>query len=215
MGRIVWVVCCLASLAACVGLPAAEQPARRFRVGEALFIADFEEPYGWDQYDSDGLSLLITDGVYRAELSRPNLYLWGLNRQMHSDVVIEAEAYVRSSYARGIYGLMCRAGAENDSRGYAFLVSVNGSFSIRRSNGTAFDPLVQWQSHSAIRRGPARNRLRAVCQQDYLAFYINGEFIADIFDERYSRGLGGVVVGVTDDGRVAVDFDNFSIWQAE
>lgn len=99
----------------------------------------------------------------------------------------------------------------NNGDGYLFLIEGNGRFAIMRSRGRSITPLVDWTSSSAIRTGPAENRLRAVCMGTYLALYINGEFMADTSDDTYTSGQVGLVAAAASRLGVQVSFDNLSV----
>lgn len=102
----------------------------------------------------------------------------------------------------------------NNGDGYLFLVRGDGNFAIMRSRGRSITPLVDWTANSAIKPGPAENRIRAVCMDDYLAMYANGTFLGDATDDTYSQGQ----VALADAGStrlgVQVSFDNLSVSEA-
>jgi hypothetical protein len=99
----------------------------------------------------------------------------------------------------------------NNGDGYLFLVEGNGRFSIMRSRGRQLTPLVNWSSSDKIKTGPARNQIRAVCLGNYLAMYVNGQFLADATDDTYARGQIGLVAAGASRLGVQVDFDNLSV----
>lgn len=212
--RILMLALLSAMLVGCIAALPPPQATRSFSLGELQFEEEFDQPGNWDTYNLEGVFLNIEDGAYHMQVSLEDRYVWGLNREAHDNAVIETEVFLRSDYERSIMGIMCRASSQNNSRGYFFLISANGNFSIRRSDGTALEPLVRWQPSTAIRLGSDRNRLRAVCVGDYLAFYINGEFVAETRDHLYRAGFAGLAVGVAGTGDVDAVFDHVSIWEA-
>jgi hypothetical protein len=54
---------------------------------------------------------------------------------------------------------------------------------------------VPWQASSAVRRGTQANTIRAVCVEDYLALFVNDVFVAETFDDEFTRGQAGVALG--------------------
>jgi hypothetical protein len=98
--------------------------------------------------------------------------------------------------------------------GYLFLIQGAGSYGIFKARGRALIPLVDWTTSDIIHLGPDTNHLRAVCLGDYLAFYINGEFIADAVDDEYQQGQVGMVASASNILGVRVEFDNLTIAQA-
>jgi hypothetical protein len=102
-----------------------------------------------------------------------------------------------------------------DGDGYLFLIQGNGSFAIMRSRNRALTPLVDWRASGEINQGAARNQLRAVCVEDYLAFYINGTFVADVRDGEYSSGQVALLGSAANRLGLRVDFDNLKVSEAE
>lgn len=99
--------------------------------------------------------------------------------------------------------------------GYVFLVQGSGSYAIMRARGRALTPLVDWTVSEHISAGPGRNTLRAICVGDYLAFYVNGQFLADTIDTTYDRGQVGLAAGAANRLGVRVEFDNLTVYAAQ
>ena len=77
--------------------------------------------------------------------------------------------------------------AGHSGRGYYFLISGDGHYTIRWSNGRSLDDIIPVGYSDAIQRD-AGNRLRAVCIGDYLALWINDVFVAEARDGRGRAG---------------------------
>jgi hypothetical protein len=102
-----------------------------------------------------------------------------------------------------------------DGDGYLFLMQGNGQFAIMRSRNRSLTPLVDWRASSEINQGVARNQLRAVCVGNYLAFYINGKFVADATDDTYSSGQVALLASAANRLGVRVEFDNLNVSEGE
>ena len=201
------------ALTGCTVLEPAAQPSRPLRFGTLLLDEPFDGERDWTRYDSEGASLAIVDGRYVGRLTLANRYLWGQSSLRIDDSITEVTVTMLNDQPGTLYGLMCRLSTPDSSRGYAFLLRANGLYSIRRGDGTDFAPLVQGQASSLIRRGIGQNRIRAVCDGDRLALYINGAFVAETRDSRYSSGSPGVIMGQQGNGEAQISFDNFRVWQ--
>jgi hypothetical protein len=103
----------------------------------------------------------------------------------------------------------------NNGDGYLFLIEGTGRFAIMRSRGRNVTPLVDWTASSTIKSGPAKNTIRAVCMGNYLALYINGEFMADTSDDTYNKGQIGLVAAAANRLGNQVEFDNLSVYEAK
>ncbi len=209
-----WIgVLLLGALAGCQGKPGYE-----YRLGDVLLEQDFSQSFAWERYQSTerGTDARVEAGVYRMQ-ARGSGYIWGLNAAMHDNVMIEVQAQQQSDDSNNAYGVMCRADPSNDGDGYYFLISGDGYWSIRRSSGDGVEPLVEFTRSDAIRRDQSLNTLRAICVDDYLALYVNDQFVGEARDRLYSAGFAGMIVAAAgDDGEANVDiaFDNLRIVEA-
>lgn len=204
-----WCVAALIILAGC----APNTPQRTIQSGETIFYDTFEQAGRWQSVSLDSTTLRVAGGALRGVSSLPDRYIWSLNTAHNpADVIITAEMSRFSDYARGIYGLVCRADPSGSSAGYYFLITANGQASIRRGidRNSEFAPLADWRETTAIRGGEA-NTVQAICAGEYLALYVNGEFVADAIDDMRTSGYTGVVVGLAGAGEIDVAFDDFRL----
>ncbi len=183
-------------------------------VGDLLLDEQFDDADAWETFKSENVSLKVTKGAYRMFESGRGV-TWGLNDELHSDVVFQAEVTHNSLADDNSYGVMCRADTSNNSAGYYLEVSANGFASISKSNGDEFTTLADWTESSAIRTGQNTNEITAVCVGDYLALYANGELVVEASDSDFTEGFAGLsATSYNEDGEVDVSFDNVRIWQA-
>ena len=57
------------------------------------------------------------------------------------------------------------------------------------------------------------NTLTAVCVDDYLAMYVNGDLIAEARDKTLTSGYNSMVIAlVEEEDTLQVQFDNLNIW---
>lgn len=107
----------------------------------------------------------------------------------------------------------------NNGDGYLFLVDGAGRFAIMRSNSRRITALVDWTANGAIRRVTetegASNNLRAVCQGDYLALFVNDTFVGDATDDTFSSGQVGLVGASAGRAGLTVTFDNLGVWATQ
>ena len=98
--------------------------------------------------------------------------------------------------------------------GYLFLIRGEGTYAIMRARGRNITPLVNWTQSGVIHQGPGSNQMRAVCMGDYLALYVNGEFLADTTDDTYTSGQVGLAASASNRLGVQVNFDNLVVHTA-
>lgn len=212
-------VCCLLLLAAaCSAIEAIVAPGPSPSLGyqylELLLEDDFADGGDWRSYEADNLFLGVEDGAYRIEFVGRK-YVWTQGAPRYADVVVEADLRQTSDYERSAFGLACRLDPGNSGRGYYFLISGDGYASIRWSKGRSLQPITEAKPSAHIKRGKTRNRVRAVCIGDYLALWVNDEFVAEARDGRAADGAVGMV-GVVNytRQRLALSIDDLKVWRA-
>lgn len=117
-----------------------------------------------------------------------------------TDEAVDTEATSEPSYGEG--------------DGYLFLIQGSGSYAILRSRGRDVVPLVNWTVSDQINVGPGSNHLRAICLGNYLALYVNDQFMADVTDDTYSSGQVGLVASAANRLGLRVEFDNLTVSEA-
>lgn len=190
-------------------------PTEGYRYLDMITDETFENVGDWRTYDGgNDLYMTVVDGVYRIDLAQRQI-VWTQAPINHEDVVIEAIIVQQSDYKHNAYGVACRLEPSNSGRGYYFLISGDGHYTIRWNNGRSLDDIIVATPSNTIKQGQAKNQIRAVCIDDYLALWINGEFVAEARDKRSSQGVVGLS-GVMnyDNRRLTVDFDDLKVWNA-
>ena len=190
------------------------QPTQRFALGDVLLEQSFDDSFAWESYADPQLQvdLRVEEGVFRAQASDGG-FMWALNSQAHTNVVMQVDTEQLSDYANNAYGIMCRAAPTNNGDGYYFLISGDGNYTLRRGSTDQVGALIPWTYSDAIHQGQTINRMRVVCIDDYLALYVNGSFVAETRDTSFSRGYAGITVAVPEGGEVDVTFDQLTIWE--
>lgn len=191
------------------------KPAFDYRTGTVLLEEDFAQDFVWERYRTpDGATdFRVEDGVYRLQMDGGG-YNWALNSQVHSDVVIEVYSAQRSSFGNNAYGVVCRADPGGRGDGYYFYISGDGYWSIRKSQGRTMTSLVDFTRSDAIHQGQSLNLIRVLCVEDYLALYVNEQFVGDVIDRSFASGVAGFTAAVPEEGDVDVSFDNLRIIEA-
>ncbi|MBL8164821.1 MAG: hypothetical protein JNJ61_22740 [Anaerolineae bacterium] len=166
----------------------------------------------WDIFTTDGNQAIfrINGGALEGAVVPNRGYIGSLNHRRHRDISIEAQVEQTSGATGNDFGLLCRADAIGN--GYYFVISSAGQFAILKATADRIDPLqlVPWQPSSAIRQGEGRNMLRAVCVGDYLAFFANDVFLAEVRDSQFDAGEAGVVLAAVGQ-TVWVRFDSITL----
>ena len=155
------------------------------------------------------------DGAFKIDFVGRK-YVWTQGEANYADVVLEGDLRQVSDYDHNAFGLACRLDPANRGRGYYFLISGDGYASIRWSDGRSLAAgRGRLKPSPLIKRGQARNRVRAVCIGDYLALWVNDEFVAEARDGRASAGAVGMAGVMNYAGkRLTVAIDDLKVWRA-
>lgn len=197
-----------------IGCQPTNTPSKTFSLGEVVFQDDFSSPYDWDNRSAGRVQIGVDDGAYRMR-SDSTAYVRGFNNEVHENVLIEVETLQLTSPENNAYGIVCRASpSDTSSNGYYFLIGGDGSYSIRKGRGGNVEPLINWARTDTINRGVAHNVIRVLCVDNYLALYINGEFVAETYDDSFQSGFLGFALATSADTFTEVAFDNLTVWSA-
>ncbi len=208
MKTVIPVLLLLLVLAACGGAePTQETEPENI---EVLLSETFDSEDAWEIYSDANSDLKVVDGVYQIEVNDAG-YIWGQNDLKTEDVTIEVEATQLSDFDENGYGIICRADANNNGDGYYFLISGDGYASIRKGDGADVPELTEWTKYSAINKGQATNKIKAVCAGDQLALYVNDELVAEATDSTFPSGFTALTAVAEEGGNARITFDNLTI----
>ena len=189
------------------------QPSVEIVLGDVIYENTFDDPNSWESFGFIDTQFGISNGEYTA-ISAGVGYISVSNGVAHRNVVIEATAEQFAGSDDTIYGIMCRSHPVQTSLGYYFLINSSGNYGIRIGEADRIRVLVPWTEHPIINDGLASNTLRAVCVDDYFAFYINDEFVAEARHDWLEEGNMSLVVSSPNGVEVATKYDNVTIWSA-
>ncbi len=183
--------------------------------GGTLLQDDFSDPNsGWEIGDYAEGNVGYGDGFYYVTAEREGGAMWGLANQDFADVVIDVDATQVSAPPNdnNAYGVKCRVqpgGTGGD--GYALMISGDGFYSIQIIQEGDYDALVAWTASDAINQGNATNHIRAVCEETYLALYVNGQLLAEADDATYMSGDISLMAATLEPEMTEVHFDNIVV----
>lgn len=202
----------------------ADEATRTPTAGAPLLSVSFDEAGSWeegrfpaDSADPDSV-LAISDGRYQIDhrAGRSSSFAWGTGGEAVQNVIVEVETEQISSENDNLYGVLCRLSADDRGRwsGYALLISGDGHYGIAEFANNSLNFLLSWHQSDAIKQGRAANTIRAVCVDDYLAIYANGEFLGEVKNDQYSgAGQVGLMAGITKENSASIAFDNLAVFE--
>jgi len=185
-----------------------------------LFLSDnfdsfeLEWPTGEDN-DSDQLGLYeISGGVYSWTIESLNGYVG--NSQIPTlddfgDFYASVDVEKISGAEDASYGMIFRV--DIDWYYYEFLICVDwGEFNINLFQNEEWIVLTDWTESSAINiDGP--NQLAVLAEGSQFQFFINGDLVAELENDRIPLGGVGLTGEVYDTGdKVTIHFDNFKVY---
>src|SRR6185369_15432284 len=87
-----------------------------------LALETFTHQDDWEAYSSPkGVELGVENGVYRMSSIKQG-YVWGLNKEEHSDIMLEVDVTPMMPDTSNAFGVMCRADESDNGDGYYFMI---------------------------------------------------------------------------------------------
>ncbi len=182
-------------------------------LGDILWQDDFSDPAsGWEVGDYDTGSVGYKNGAYFVSSHGEADTMWGVANQSFANIAIKVDATQVSAPANNNndYGVICRWQGDSNG-GYYLLVSGDGNYAILRAIGGNFEPLVDWTASDIIRQGNATNHIRAVCDGDYLALFVNGELLTETHDATFGQGDIAFTATSYENEPTEIHFDNLTV----
>jgi hypothetical protein len=116
---------------------------------------------------------------------------WSLGNRRIANFYLEATIKVGDCSSNDQYGLVFRA--PDTSQGYFYVIRCGGTFGLIRWD--TMSQLIDWKPIVPLHSGPNQvNRVGVMAYGTELTFYINGEEVQKINNERYVEGLFGFFI---------------------
>ena len=193
------------------GLPAIPASVSAVPSGTTLFKDDFSSPAsGWDHTKYAQGIMDYDGGGYRILVNTLQANFWSTPHKDFSDVRMEVDVGKLAGPDENRIGLICRS---DGKAYYFFIISSDGYYGLGIfTNGqAALLGQSEMQPSPKINTGMAINHVRADCNGDDLAFYVNGSQLADVHDPTLQHGDVGLLAGSFNQPGVDIVFDNFVV----
>jgi hypothetical protein len=166
---------------------------------------------GWEEGEYDIGDVGYRDGVYFVTSIEKASTMWGVAYRSFDDLVIEVNATQISAGPDNntAYGVVCREQGNGD--GYYLRIAGDGYYSIFRAVDGESEPLVDWTTSTAIRKGQATNHIRAICDGSTLALSVNDQFLAEVEDSTFATGDIALTATTFEDVTTEVYFDDLVV----
>ncbi len=173
-----------------------------FSDDESGWAIGVSEHGGWTDY---------MGGVYSVISPGDEMAMVGLAKQNFVNIEFEVEGMPVSDIPGNeyTYGVACRVQPNMD--GYYMELDGEGGYIIRKWEGDDFVDIAEGRKPSTLNTGMMPNKLKAVCDGEYLAFYVNDELLAEGSDDTFFYGDVGLHATSYFDSEFEVHFDNASI----
>jgi len=210
-----------------------DESSRNIEAGELLDSVTFDEAGQWEEGEyvayrpnTDEVisrtTLTIQNGHYEMtyETADPSftLGLGGERVKPAANVIIDVNTEQLSGADDNLYGVVCRLTVNEAGRptgGYAVLISGDGHYGIAQLRSTNLEFILDWHQSDVIKQGQAQNTIRAVCVDDYVGIYVDGQFLGEVNDvSNQSEGQVALIVGTNRDQKTHIAFDDLAVRSA-
>lgn len=156
----------------------------------------------------------IANGVYLWEAQAKQGFVWWTSPEMdeYSDFYYAVDLTFVDGPLEAEQGLVYRRQKSGDDNAYyLYEISNNQHYSVKYQDGEGWVDLIPW-TVSPLLNESGSNRLALIAQGNRMVFFINDQFVAEILDNRLSKGKQGLCVGLDEEGQKGTwEFDNFEM----
>jgi hypothetical protein len=184
--------------------------------GRTLYEDDFENPQsGWETYNDEYVEKGYEDGAYKIYVIEKSLTTWstipitGTGGRNFGDFILEVEATPVGGPDENDYGVLFRY--QDEDNYYTYEISADGQFAVTKVVDGQRKALADWSRTRYINQGKNANILEVVCNGTAMDFYVNGEYLAGVSDNTFSKGAIGLMAGTFTRKGVRVEFDNLRV----
>ena len=188
----------------------------RTSLGNPDFSDSFQSGENWPLYEDKHVSFEVNNGMLRMRALNPDYWDgWMLSWPVITNFYLEMTTAAKSCSGLDRYGMMARATKTDQGYiGFLFGVSCDGRYSLRSWDGKKYTILIDWTTSDKIKAGSEQsNRIGFLADGRKLAFYANGNLLAEMRDDTYNDGRFGVFVGAANTPRFTVNVEEISYWE--
>jgi len=177
---------------------------------------DFSSNLTWVGPNFEGALNVWDDGRLRATDYVPDSFLWWSTTKPDIDagnVYTEVTGEIGECSGKDSYGIAVRVESEHRNSGYAFEISCDGAYRLRKLFSGSIQTLIEWTPSVHIRSGTGEmNRLGFLAEGTTLAVFVNGDLLAEVEDSAFFSGNYGLYANAVETPGLTVHFDDFELW---
>lgn len=180
--------------------------------GPILFQDDYsKETGGWNTHEDASSFSGYDESGFRLSSNVPNYQFWSLPGLNFVDTLVYVRARRLSGPENNLFGVACRF--QDSDNFYALMIGSDGYYGIfKRVDGQQSLIAQSSMDFSAIiLAGEDINEIKALCQGDHLALFVNETRLIQVEDDALDYGDVGLIVGNLDEPGVNILFDDFIV----
>lgn len=174
-----------------------------------VFTDDFSTDCNLPKSNTEDLTRKCEGGEYTILIKSPNIAIRASYATEYGDAVLEADARAVVDSGNMAYGLLLHESSDYDHY-YVFGVKPDGRYFLLRYDRPNWTTVVPNTASSAIKKGTATNRLKAILQDTQLALYVNDQWLTTVDGITLTQGHLGLYADSEKPGAKAA-FDNLRI----
>ena len=184
-------------------------------LGNPVWGAVFEDDtQTWFQYDDANGKAEVRDNMLVLTSYKANSFdNWSMSYQLMTDFYLELRFTTGPDCSgKDRFGIFFRA--PDSTQGYLYNVACDGSYQVRKWDGTEFTELVGWTVSEYIVTGPeVEHRLGVWAEGDQYVLYVNGFEVGEFSDASYlGEGTFGAAHAAADTVNFTVEVTEARVW---
>jgi hypothetical protein len=192
--------------------PLASDP--RPGLGNPTLRDTFQDAANWNLTEDDHARMEILNGQLVMTSFNPDFWnSWAFTGPRSQNFYLEISGSSGACSGRDRFGLIFRA--PDNTRGYLYGLSCDGSYSLWIWDGSTEIRLIDWTSSPYINAGSDQiNRIGVMVRGNQISLYANGSLLTEVSDGTYESGRFGVFVGSAATENYTARIDELAFWES-
>lgn len=166
----------------------------------------------WDVASDDEVTRQYQTSTLHIGVASEQTVAWSTGDISVEDFYLEVDAFHIAGSLDNQFGVLFRL--VDDANFYFFAISSDGYYSVQKKSDDEWSYLLDWASAEPVTVGEGEgNRIGILAEGAQISVLVNGELLATVEDDEFTKGQLALAVGAFDNGNVTIAFDDLLLWE--